>query len=84
MIKSSIDCNKCIHANVCKYRGCAESAMKKLKNTMYTPGQGGYDWETESQYNHYDITFSCPMFKEVRTVKSEKELKNFIRENSFG
>lgn len=83
MIKLTTDCGKCVHANVCKYRGCAESAMKKLKDTMYTPGRGGYDWETESNYYHYDITFSCPMFTETRTNR-ETKLKDFIKENSFG
>lgn len=61
MIKLITDCDKCIHNKMCKYRRNAELAMKKLKSMTYGTGPNDdYDWGTMMEFEHVDITFSCP------------------------
>ena len=68
MIGIKTDCAKCTHADVCKYKGNAESDMNKLKNMMYGKGPNDdYDWNIMSESRHVNIMFSCPMFTEKPT-----------------
>lgn len=64
MIKLSTKCEDCIHEKVCRNKGKAESAMRKLSNMRYGTGSNDdYDWTTIMQSDRVDITFSCPDFE---------------------
>lgn len=70
MIELRTDCLKCKHNKVCKYKGNAESDMKKLKEMRYGNGPNDdYDWDIMMKSRHVTITFSCPEFnQETNTV----------------
>lgn len=66
MIKLATDCGKCIHQQVCSYRGNAGHALEKLKKMQYGKGPNDdYDWDTMMKARHVDITFSCPDFVKI-------------------
>ena len=63
MIKLTTDCEKCLHAKVCRHKGNAKNAMEKLKKTRFGKGPNDdYDWETMMNHSGVTITFSCPDF----------------------
>lgn len=77
MIRLEIDCNDCMHNDICKFKNNAKTDMERWKRTLYSKDPNSdYDWETMSNYRHVDITFSCPDFQ-VNIVKRDLDIKAY-------
>lgn len=64
MLRLKTDCNKCLHRNVCKNKGNARMAMKKLKDTNFGDSPNDdYGWDIMSDALHINIEFSCPDYE---------------------
>lgn len=72
MIELTTDCEKCIHATVCKNKNNAKNSMNKLKDMQYGEGPNDdYTWGTMMKHYNVDITFTCPDFrKDSGTVRA--------------
>lgn len=70
MITLFTDCNQCIHGSMCRWKHNAAHAMAKLKNTRYGTGPNDdYDWNIMMEFQHVNITFSCPDFRQEEPTK---------------
>lgn len=71
MIKLKMDCNDCIHNNVCQYKHNARFAMNKFKKSTFASGISNETctWEEKMNIDHVDIEFSCPDFVRKEITK---------------
>lgn len=67
MIELKTDCKDCIHNKICKYKDNAKQYMEELKNMTYNT-KHNFNWDTMAAYDHVDITFSCPHFKNGKEI----------------
>ena len=69
MITLKTDCNKCTHADVCRYKDNSANDMNKLKNMTYGNGSNDdYNWDIMSESRHVKITFECPDYTETPSI----------------